>query len=73
MGKKYTFQPAKELHSKQSKMRTPKEADSFTEVTYLFGRELQQRHHEPIGLIQAAWSGKPRLPLAETRGRRGLL
>ena len=36
---------------------TPETAANFSAVAYFFGRELHQRYHVPIGLIQAAWGG----------------
>lgn len=30
---------------------------SFSAVAYLFGRELHERYHVPIGLIQSTWGG----------------
>lgn len=36
---------------------TPESVARFSAVAYFFGRELYQRYHVPIGLIQAAWGG----------------
>jgi len=35
----------------------PAHAGSFTAVGYFFARELRQREHVPIGLINATWGG----------------
>ena len=36
---------------------TPETVGRFSAVAYFFGRELHQRYHVPIGLIEAAWGG----------------
>jgi sialate O-acetylesterase len=36
---------------------TPETVGSFSAVAYLFGRELHQRYHVPIGLIESSWGG----------------
>jgi sialate O-acetylesterase len=38
---------------------TPETAAKFSAVAYLFGRELNQREHVPIGLIDSTWGGTP--------------
>jgi sialate O-acetylesterase len=38
---------------------TPDTAAHFSAVAYLFGRELNQREHVPIGLIDSTWGGTP--------------
>jgi sialate O-acetylesterase len=38
---------------------TPETAISFSAVAYLFGREIEQREHVPIGLIDSTWGGTP--------------
>ena len=38
---------------------TPETAAKFSAVAYLFGRELHQREHVPIGLIDSTWGGTP--------------
>ena len=37
----------------------PATAAEFSAVAYLFGRELAEREHVPIGLIDATWGGTP--------------
>jgi sialate O-acetylesterase len=38
---------------------TPETAKDFSAVAYLFGREIQQKEHVPIGLIDSTWGGTP--------------
>lgn len=38
---------------------TPETAKNFSAVAYFFGREIQQREHVPIGLIDSTWGGTP--------------
>ena len=38
---------------------TPATATKFSAVAYLFGRELQQHEHVPVGLIDSTWGGSP--------------
>lgn len=37
----------------------PKSAAEFSAVAYFFGRELAERTHVPIGLIDSTWGGTP--------------
>src|SRR5882757_2299030 len=38
---------------------TPDTASRFSAVAYFFGREISEREHIPIGLIDATWGGTP--------------
>jgi sialate O-acetylesterase len=38
---------------------TPATATEFSAVAYFFGREIQQKEHVPIGLIDSTWGGTP--------------
>jgi sialate O-acetylesterase len=38
---------------------TPETATEFSAVAYFFGREIQQKEHVPIGLIDSTWGGTP--------------
>ena len=37
----------------------PDSAKDFSAVAFFFGRELVQREHVPIGIIESAWGGTP--------------
>jgi sialate O-acetylesterase len=37
----------------------PETATNFSAVAFFFGREIQQREHIPIGLIDSTWGGTP--------------
>jgi len=38
---------------------TPATAKEFSAVAYFFGREINQKEHVPIGLIDSTWGGTP--------------
>ncbi len=38
---------------------TPATATTFSAIAYFFGREIQQKEHVPIGLIDSTWGGTP--------------
>ncbi len=38
---------------------TPETAREFSAIAYMFGREIAQEEHVPIGLIDATWGGTP--------------
>ena len=38
---------------------TPATAKNFSAIAYFFGREISQREHVPIGLIDSTWGGTP--------------
>ncbi len=38
---------------------TPETATNFSAVAYFFGRDLVQKEHVPIGLIDSTWGGTP--------------
>lgn len=38
---------------------SPAEVGGFSAVAYFFGRELHQKLHVPVGLVQVTWGGTP--------------
>jgi sialate O-acetylesterase len=38
---------------------TPETASTFSAVAYFFGREISEREHVPIGIIDSTWGGTP--------------
>ncbi len=38
---------------------TPETAKDFSAVAYFFGREIEEREHVPVGLIDSSWGGTP--------------
>lgn len=50
-------QPQQDVASVGWQAVTPETVTDFSAVAYLFGRELHQRYHVPIGLIQSAVGG----------------
>jgi sialate O-acetylesterase len=53
------LQPATDVAATGWSAVTPQTVRNFSAVAYLFGRELQQRYHVPIGLIDSSWGGTP--------------
>jgi sialate O-acetylesterase len=55
---KIAFSPQPDIATKDGwRAVTPQSVGSFSAVAYLFGRELHQRYHVPIGLIESSWGG----------------
>lgn len=48
--------PADDVRGKW-RLCTPDTAKSFSAVGYFFGREIHQKRHVPVGLIESAWGG----------------
>lgn len=38
---------------------TPDSVSDFSAVAYFFARELEQKEHVPIGVVEASWGGTP--------------
>lgn len=38
---------------------TPESIPDFSAVAYFFAREIQQREHVPVGVIESSWGGTP--------------
>ena len=53
------LQPVADVESAGWFATTPQTVKQFSAVAYLFGRELHQRYHVPIGLIDSTWGGTP--------------
>ncbi|MDI3253680.1 MAG: sialate O-acetylesterase [Bacillota bacterium] len=56
--KKSSFYPQTDISTSWTEC-TPQTAAQFSAVAYFFGREISQREHVPIGLIDSTWGGTP--------------
>jgi sialate O-acetylesterase len=56
--KKSSFYPLTDISATWTEC-TPQTAAEFSAVAYFFGKEIQQREHVPIGLIDSTWGGTP--------------
>lgn len=56
--KKTSNYPLEELDGTWTQCN-PAAAADFSAVAYFFGREIQQKEHVPIGLIDSTWGGTP--------------
>jgi sialate O-acetylesterase len=54
---KVALKPQKDVEADTWMAAMPETVGSFSAVAYLFGRELHQRYHVPIGLIESNWGG----------------
>jgi sialate O-acetylesterase len=53
------YQPQTETEGYDWQVCSPATAGSFSAVGYFFARDLHQRYHVPIGLINSPWGGTP--------------
>jgi sialate O-acetylesterase len=51
------FKPAEDVEGDGWTVSSPDSAAAFSAVAYLFGREIYQRYHVPVGLIESSWGG----------------
>lgn len=56
--KKSSYYPVDDIPNTWTEC-TPQTAADFSAVAYFFGREINQREHVPIGLIDSTWGGTP--------------
>lgn len=54
-----SFQPQQGVPAAEWSDVTSDSVAGFSAIAYFFGRELHQRYHVPIGLLQASWGGTP--------------
>ena len=57
--KKATDFPLRDYEPSAWTACTPETAAKFSAVAYFFGKELAEREHVPIGLIDSTWGGTP--------------
>lgn len=51
------FHPKDEVEADHWTSVTPESVGRFSAVAYFFGREIHQRYHAPVGLIETSWGG----------------
>ena len=51
--------PQKDLPGGSWKWANPKDIGEFSAVAYFFAKQLYEKYHVPIGLINASWGGIP--------------
>ena len=54
---KIALKPVQDVEAGQWTPVTPETVNGFSGVAYFFGRELHQRYHVPVGLIDSTWGG----------------
>ena len=54
---KAAFQPEEDIFTNGWKECSPKLAEEFSAIAYLFGKELYKKYQVPIGLINSSWGG----------------
>jgi sialate O-acetylesterase len=57
--KKASYYPKTDVDSVAWISCTPESVADFSAVAYFFGRELEDKEHVPIGLIETSWGGTP--------------
>lgn len=51
--------PQKDLSGGSWKWANPKDIGEFSAIAYFFAKQLYEKYHVPIGLINASWGGIP--------------
>ena len=65
---KTAFQPVQDIVTDGWKECSPKLAENFSAVAYLFGSELYEKYQVPIGLINSSWGGTNIEPWTSAEG-----
>jgi sialate O-acetylesterase len=54
-----TMAPQDDIDSDGWAVSSPKSAEGFSAVAWYFAREIEQREHVPVGVIDSTWGGTP--------------
>lgn len=59
VNKKTSEYPLDDVESEGWQASTPESAKSFSAVAWYFARDIEQREHVPVGVIDSTWGGTP--------------